>query len=418
MLGRKLKNSGMTLVEVLVSMLVLSIAAVTVISAFSMAAQVNTKAKKQQGTAALMENMLEYAEAGGEDFQTWFGVSAADYSEPAPGVTPGPNEKVEELRNVQSGLLKYTVRVTTDTAPSEYEAGDLLHKTQEVIQFGGSGSNAILIDATGTSNDAMVRDLFHSMHVSAVTVHNAEEDIKEAECLENGVPYVDDRWTEKSATEVNSLIDREIWIYSEPVSGDTYRVVGYITYTVSDSLELGDGTVNRVYKVPLCTSEEFDKESGGSGTKFLKQIYVMYSTPLEADSGGNLRRLGNDIRIWDSAGMMDVNLYLVKQTDSLKDIGEASEEHLDDWFTPGDKVLISCKNESNVQTLPIALNIYSSVSVETEATIPTGDGQPVQVYSESLLEKAEEVKVAKITIQIFDSDTGNELAVEEVVRLQ
>ena len=55
MLGRKLKNSGMTLVEVLVSMLVLSIAAVTVISAFSMAAQVNTKAKKQQGTAALME---------------------------------------------------------------------------------------------------------------------------------------------------------------------------------------------------------------------------------------------------------------------------------------------------------------------------------------------------------------------------
>ena len=48
MLKKSNKNSGMSLIEVIVSMLVLSIAAVTVISAFSMAAQVNTKAKRQQ----------------------------------------------------------------------------------------------------------------------------------------------------------------------------------------------------------------------------------------------------------------------------------------------------------------------------------------------------------------------------------
>lgn len=413
MLGRKLKNGGMTLVEVLVSMFVLSIAAVTVITAFSMAAQINTKAKRQQSTEALMENMLEYAEAGGTDFKGWFHVGAADYSEPAPGVTPGPDEKVEELKNVQSGFQKYTVIVTTNTAP--YVAGDSLHKSQKVIQFGGTGSNAVLIDASGTSNDAMVRDMFHSMHVSAVAVHNAEEDVREAECIDLGIPYVDNRWTEKSVTDVNAMIDREIWICSEAVSSDTFRLIGYLAYTVSDSLELGDDTIDRTYKIPLCTSEEFDKkDSSNPSAKYLTQIYLMYSTSLEADSSR-----GKDIRFWDPAGMLDVNLYLAKQLSALKDVSNAFDENLEAWFSSETQtdVIVSCKDPvTNTVQMP-KVTLYSPLDITCDETTVIGSTVTLGEVN-SLVAKDEEVRVVTVTIEIKDPDTGDVLAEKTVTRLQ
>lgn len=414
MMGRKLKNSGMTLVEVLVSMLVLSIAAVTVISAFSMAAQVNTKAKRQQGAEALMENMLEYAEAGGTDFKTWFNVAATDYqdlSDPS-----NLDEKVEELKNVESGFQKYTVKVTTDYAPDEYANVDpndpnLLETSKQVIQFGGTGSNAILIDATGTSNDIMVRDIFHSMHVSAVAVHNAEEDAKEAEEAALGNTYDKDLWTEVSATDVNNMLDREIQIYSEAVSSDTYRIIGYLVYTVSDSLKLGDDTVSRTYKIPLCTSEEFDKDgSANPSAKKLTQIYLMYSQE-EVGLRGTV-----DIRVWDPAGMLDVTFYVVKQA-ANRGVADAFNEKLEDWFSTGDDVFISCNNNLGVSVLPVGLDIYSPLDISCDAYGPTNPS--IKITSNQLVAKAEELKVVKITIEVIDPVTGERvLESEEVTRLQ
>ena len=407
MLKRIRKDDGMTLVEVIVSMLVLSITAVTVMSAFSMASRANLKAKKQQSVESLMENFLEYAEGGGADFKTWFGVADADYvtPTPVPGVTPGP-VKEETLYHIQSGFQEYSVKVTTDTAPAKYQTGDL--NGFKVIQFGGSESNAILIDASGTSNDDMVCAIFHGMHTTAVAIHDLEEEAKEAA----DETYVKDLWSPPlTQTEVCALLDREIWIESEMVSADKFRLVGYIVYKVSDSLRLPDGT-DRTYKIPLCYSEEFDSESSAeTSPRYLKQIYLMYSQEKTGDSGTI------DIRFWDPAGMLNVNLYVVKQatTDVASSADAAENGTLGQYFSGGN-VRVSCKDPvTSTSTPPVAAKIYSPLDISGDVT---SEPEKIKLKPNELVAKDDEVRVVTVTIQILDPDTGDVLANETVTRLQ
>ena len=417
MLRRKLKNSGMTLVEVLVSMFVLSIAAVTVISAFSMAAQVNTKAKKQQGTESLLESMLEYTEAGGADYEAWFGGTYTDISD-----STKPNEKKEQLEDVTSGFLKYNVIITTDTAPAKY-ASDQLNGLK-VIQFGGTGSNSILIDASDTSNDTMVVQLYKSMHESAVLVHDLEEDAILAEKTEAGLPYTPDYWGPAlGETAVKATINREIQIKSVSTGTDKYRLVAEMVYKVDDSLKLPDGT-ERTYAFPLCYSEEFDSEgSSETSPKHLKQIYVMFADELTGDSEGI------DIRYWDPAGMLTANLYVVKQAtksiaenptasgaSATADVASTGEEKFSQYYETLDTINIDCKVPGGSVNPPQKVTIYSSLKIDPYSSIY---GQPnVEVKDYELVATDDEVRAVTVKIQIFDPDTGKELAKEEVTRLQ
>lgn len=423
MLGRKLKNSGMTLVEVLVSMLVLSIAAVTVISAFSMAAQVNTKAKKQQGTAALMENMLEFAEAGGEDYAGWFGGDYTDLTPvvtPAPGVTPTPQTvKIEELQNVQSGLLNYTVKITTDTAPTKYASEQM--NDLKVIHFGGTQNNSILIDATDTSNDALVTQLYKSMHESAVTIHDLEEDAILAEKTEAGEPYTPDYWGPALGEDgVKALINREIQLKSESTGTNKFRLVGELVYKVADSLQLPDGT-SRTYTFPLCYSEEFDSDtSAETSPKHLKQIYLMFKDEQTGDSEGI------DIRYWDPAGMLTANFFVVKQATAPANptASEASEtadtaldaDKFDHYYTATeDDVYITCVAPGGSAARPKSAKIYSSLGIAGDIkNYPTD----IEIKENELVATDEEVRAVTVKIEIYDQDTGNKLAEEEVTRLQ
>ncbi len=444
MLGRKLKNSGMTLVEVLVSMLVLSIAAVTVISAFSMAAQVNTKAKKQQGTAALMENMLEYAEAGGEDYAGWFGGDYTDLTPvvtPAPGVTPTPQTlKIEELQNVQSGLLNYTVKITTDTAPTKYNNGvggvNLLNDFN-VIQFGGSDSNAILIDATSSSYDEMAKAVFYGLHEQAIIEHDAEE-IAEAEEDED---YVAQLWQgtseQKTDTEVMKTLDREIWIQSQAEGGsaDKFRLVAYMAYKTDGSVHMPDtiDTGTYTYQVPLCYSEVFDSEASAEASpKHLGQIYLLYSEQ-SPDLKVLTEDVNVDVRIWDPGQVLTVNMYIVKQATNGKQVfdpttgeltsaftGAVTNGGFDQYFSGADeKVIISCEVPnaliSTVQS-PKSAEIYSPLTVKLKDG--ACDTNKVTAKSKDLVAESDEIRVVTVKIEIIDPDTGNVLAEEEVTRLQ
>lgn len=440
MLGRKLKNSGMTLVEVLVSMFVLSIAAVTVITAFSMAAQVNTKAKRQQGAEALMENMLEYAEAGGTDFKGWFLVDDDDYDNltpevtPAPGVTPTPQTvKKEELRNMESGHLKYTVKITTDTAPAKYNSGtsgNTWLNDFSVIQFGGSDSNAILIDATGSNYDDQAVAVFYSMHQNAIIQHDAEE-LALAEEDEEG-DYEPDLWQgtdkEKSEDDISDSLDREIWIQSKQdgLSADKFRLVAHMSYTFNGTAEMPD-SADLTYEIPLCYSEVFDKDTGAEDQKHLNQIYVMYS----AETTGNNSE-GVDVRIWDPTQVLTVNLYAIKQATNGKDVinpvdGELTSDfknavkngNLDAYYSGGaGNIVVSCRvPETTENKTPKSVTIYSPSTID----LKSGEYEDTQVTTKDkdLVAEGDEVRVVTITIEIIDPDTGNRiLTPETVTRLQ
>ena len=440
MLGRKLKNSGMTLVEVLVSMFVLSIAAVTVISAFSAAAQVNTKAKRQQGAEALMENMLEYAEAGGEDFKGWFGVEDDDYNSPAPGVTPVPNVTTEELRNLKSGFLDFTVRITTDTAPEEYNrnegtTNDKWLNDFKVIQFGGSDSNAILIDATGTSYDEQAKTVFHGFHEQAIIEHDAEEIAKTV----TDPDYEPVLWQGTSAHVTNadgmlSSLDREIWIESQSEGGSTskFRLVAYMAYTFTGSMEMPEFITSAsspyVYKIPLCYSEVFDSEaSTETSPRHLNQIYVMYSEEVT-----NMGNVGNvDIRVCDPGQVMTVNLYVVKQATTGIAVTNLAGELTDEFknaVSSGDfdryyggaagDVYISCyASGTSTDQSPKSATIYSPSRV----LFKSGEYNSTKVIAKSndLVAEGDEVRVVTVTIEIIDQTTGKRvLTPQEVTRLQ
>ena len=80
----KKNNKGFTLVEVIVSMLVLSIVISSVLTAFSLSAKANARTKKVQSAESLMEDLQELANAVKDSSQyvstceTLYGTSATE----------------------------------------------------------------------------------------------------------------------------------------------------------------------------------------------------------------------------------------------------------------------------------------------------------------------------------------------------
>lgn len=433
MLGRKLKNSGMTLVEVLVSMFVLSIAAVTVISAFSMAAQVNTKAKRQQSAEALMENMLEYAEAGGEDFQLYFGGDLTPSATPAPGVTPTPEPiKTVELKNVPSGFLEFTIKITTDTEPAKYNSGTSENtwlNDFKVIQFGGS-DGAILVDATSADYDNQAAAVFLGFHEEAIIQHD-EEELEENEGDDPDLWYGDPSVHKTHPDDVLPTLDREIWIHSQAEGGSKFRLVAYMAYKTNGGIEMPEwlDVTTYSYMIPLCYSEEFDSaDSGETNPKYLNQIYVMYAQENEL-----LNNVGGvDVRIWDPSEVLTANLYMVKQATNHKDVvnpvnGELTsdfknavkEGDLSDYYTGGaGDLVVSCyAPDTTSDQSPKSIKIYSPSMVK----LKDGEYKSSQVTTKSndLVAEGDKVRAITVTIEIIDEDTGQRvLAPETVTRLQ
>ena len=287
------KNSGMSLVEVIISMLVLSIAVVTVLSAFSMASKTNLQAKKHQCVESLMENFVEYAEAGGKEFGAYFGITAEPVPTPDPSAPPS-TVTTETYRNVRQGYFDFDVEITTDTAPTKYASPEL--NDRPVIQFGGSGSTTVLIDASrsanvnnGNDNDAY--NYFYTWHVIAMenrkaaidaddTKSEEEKEEKKAEC------------EPKTFEEVRNQVDRELWISAVTTGPDKMKLEAYYRYELY-GIDLPAG-VDTVYTSLIYISDEFDS-AGSAGDNTLDQVYILYS---DSDYEMNDVRM-QDIRILD-----------------------------------------------------------------------------------------------------------------------
>ncbi len=412
MLRRKKNNSGMSLIEVIVSMLVLSIAVVTVMSAFSMATKVNSKTKKLQSTESLMEDMIEYAETGGEDMQGWFGVSTSDYILEDLGTI-----KKETLKNVQKGFDTYTVTVTTNTDPAKYDGDEL--NNLPVIQFGGAGSNTLLIDASQYADDDTVHDYYYNLHSNYVDQHNTEEYAKEAEEALLGNTYTPDIWPKAEDPDgtdsdgdgeeepLSNYIDREIRIKAVSYTTDKMQLLVSKVYTVDTSLRLPDG-IERTYEIPVAVSEEYDARTAtGPSPKMLDQIYLLYPAKTKET---NTRR-GKDIRLLDEGEYLrdDVRLFVVNQATSSITVGETMVDT--DRFSTSEKIVITCMDGANSK-VPKKIQVYAPVTIETDAS-PTN----LIAHSRTMVATDTEVRIVTVLIEITD-DKGTLVADEEITRLQ
>jgi len=422
MLRKSNKNSGMSLIEVIVSMLVLSIAVVAVTMSFSTASKINMGTKSKQMVDALMENLVEYAEAGGTSYELWFPATSVDPV--TDGLEPGQEKNI--YKGIYQGLYAYDVSVLVDREPNEYENDKL--NNYEVIRFGSSSSKTLMIDASLKSYDASSEDFglnvsdydeeaykfFSNMHTSVVLEHNI---IDSQEELADPDGHAEDPWDLTELADIPNFVDRELrLVVSTPVAGKM-QLTAYLTYILDTSIKLPAG-VSNVRERTLFDSEMYDVPSapGADPNNVLSQVYIMYSPAALEPAGYGL---GYDIRVMDAAHVMDANIFIANQQTSLMNmtaaIGKAEIKDLDETTH---EVKVSFKNPaptSSENFEPAGGDIYcsGSVSLQDEAWFPNTEAIP-----NKLIAKGEEVRIITTTLEIMEAGTNKVLASKKVTHLQ
>lgn len=402
MLIRKKKNEGFTLVEVIVSMLVLSITIVSVLSAFSTAAKSNTRAKKMQGAESLLENLLEYTKANARRFGSGNDIIALRlYSDTFPmdggTVTTGFSEtndvEISEFTGVKEGLYDYTFRITRDRKPDAYNTESL--NDHKVISFGETGSKTVVINASVPDYDKDALDLFLAMNKEKVEQHNLAV---EAEKLVNPTPTMTPM-TELTQTEMEQKLKRELWLETSQPKPDKVQLRAYMVYTVPDDLPLPDGAERQI-KTEFFASGEFDRSGGVSeASDRLRQIYVLY-TPSSVAEG----LAESDIRILDKEGQLDANLFLAYQMSGLEAVDAAVSKDLGGRYTSSERIRVSFQ-DSTVLYEPLRLGLYCSSALSIVGAEPS----TVKKEVNSLVAGSEECRVVTVNIEVIDPATGKVL---------
>ncbi len=420
MLIRKKNNGGFTLVEVIVSMLVLSITIVSVLTAFSLSAKSNARTKQIQSAESLMEDLLELAGAvrdTGEyvdTCKTLFSGTVSVIQE----LSDSQPVQISQISGVKKGLFEYTVKITRDTKPAQYSNMN----NQQVISFGATGSNSVLIDASLKGNDpdeygnvdntneydATAVDTFYTLHCNRIQEDNAQELLKPEE--DRLPPRV-----AKSKEEVRDLIDRDILLVAEQLPEDKMRLRAYMTYKVpdgDDELELPPG-VERTLQMEFYTSAVFDMAgSTTEGAEKLDRIYVLYSPWAEE----NLGLADNyDVRIWDEFQVLGADIFLIYQEDSIQGLDSTLvAKELDERSGTSKKIKVSfAKDSTSVQKEPYRVGLYSSAKIQWSGSMTN-----VTAKENSLISESEEIRVEELKIQVLDPKTGKELASGEIACLQ
>lgn len=411
MLRKLNKNSGMSLIEVIVSMLVLSIAVVAVTMSFSTASKINMGTRQKQAVESLMENLLEYTEAGGTEYDTWFNAA---------GVTPVPTGETTQQKNVytgiKQGMYKYDVRVLMDNDPDEYDKDKL--NDYKVIQFGGTGSNTIIIDASlksydvngvpgfeeGVSDyDEKVYEYFFSNHKFAV---------EEANLLGAVPPLI-----MTPMNEIPNHVDRELRLEVTKPTEDKMKLTASLTYTLDDGIDLPVG-VSQTYSWPLFVSGMYDLASASEEANKLNQIYIIYSPATKEPIGHGF---GQDIRIMDPEHVMKADIFIANQQDSTLDLSNEDAiknfNGIADLDTTTHTVKVSFRKPvaGSIETLqPAGANIYCSGDVELQDnSFPT-----ITCTDNELVAKNAEVRVVTTTLEILEAGTSKVLATKKVTHLQ
>ncbi len=413
MLRKNKNNEGMSLIEVIVSMLVLSIAVVAVTMSFTAAAKINTKSKKQQSVVALMENLTEYAEAGGTEYKTWFDYADGGYSFTDDGV-----KKIETLQGIGQGLYQYDVRITTDREPAEYNTAQM--NNFGLIQFGGSGSNSVLIDASLSNNDndengisdydESAFEYFSVMHSGTVTEHNL---IEEQTKLENP-GYNMNLWEEITADRIPEHIDRELQlVVKTPTAGKMQLTASYV-YMLDTAVQLPLG-VEYVMEVPVYVSEVYDVASNESDdARRLNQIYILYSPSVDGESVYGDQK---DIRLWDAAKALKANIFIANQT-----VGDANTDINTAIGMGGLANRAGAMDKINVSFMDPSDNMYKDPKggeIHCSCKIALDKSSPEVIYKEnSLVATGEGARIVTTTVEILELSSNTVLASKKITHLR
>lgn len=412
MLIKEKKNRGFTLVEVIVSMLVLSITIVSVLSAFSLSAKANAKTKKIQLAESLLEDLVEYTGAYSKEFDPEKGMDElgryVDLFGGSCTVTTAfsvtNDVEVSEFEGITEGAYGFKVKVTRDRNPAEY-SGTV--NTSGTITFGESGSKTVLVDADVSSYDTTYFDMFRSQHVTAVVNHNLEEDALYAA----DPSYTKDLETELTESQLMTKMKRELRFELTHPSGNTEKVqmTGYVVYTVADDVYLEDGA-SRTRTELFFKSEEYDSLTSTVATpQRLKQMYVLYkaSEKMTEVPVADIRILDKTNVVNGLGGSLDANIFLVYQKDTLTAVNEAINKTLAEYYTASEKINVSFVEPTTaIVYKPTRVHLYCSADINVVETRPA----TVEDYAKDLVASNDNLRVVTVNIEVLDPETNQVLA--------
>lgn len=414
MLISKKNNKGFSLVEVIVSMLVLSIVIGSVLTAFSLSAKSNAKTKKLQAAESMMEDLLELAGAV-KDSSKYAETCAATFMG-TKSTLPSSISTVEnyKISGVQKGSYSFDIEISRDTQPAEY----VNMNNEEVISFGASGGHSVLIDASREGNrfdptnpldtengyDAMARNTF-------ITLHKNEIDSRNVTRAEDPLDKMED-------TDITALIDRDVLLMTEAVGTDKMQLAAYFTYKVPDD-DIEDDDAGFILPVgterymfyEIFRSAEYDKaDSPAAGAEKLDKVYVLFS-PCAWE---NISLSNNvDVRIWDPDSLLGADVFLISQEDTAKTVDAMKDFNWAARFDSSKDIKVSFRkyDESDAKA-PYRVDLYCPATLLGVETL-----SGVTAHSGKLIPEAADIRVEELTITIKDS-AGNVLASDSIACLQ
>ncbi len=416
----KKNNKGFTLVEVIVSMLVLSIVISSVLTAFSLSAKANAKTKKVQSAESLMEDLLELASAVKD---------SSEYADKVAGLFGGSrgtstwedSNTVEKctVSGINKGAFSYNVEIVRDTEPDEYN--DM--NTTSVINFGATGSKSVLINAstkgtlfmpgdTENGYDKMALDEFVDMRNSKIRTDNLALAPGVTPTPEIDMNLMTPTEYETAINEIKAEIDRDVYLETVLKPSGKMELVAYFSYEVSTNVDFLDG-VNRKLEYPFFYSGEFHKASDTAvGAEKIDRVYLLYS-PAESHWETGYLGADYDIRIYDEQALLAADVFIVCQEASMQTItSNLAGKDLSTRFNDATQnVKVSFAKRGAAEKSPARVDLYCP------AEISCGVLTNVTAHNHQMIAEGEAIRVQELTITIKDSD-GNQVASDVVACLQ
>lgn len=337
---RKKKNSGFSLVELIVTVAILAIIVLPLLRAFVVSANTNAKAKENLRTTELAQNIMEGIAASDlEDIAEQFnypGTDNADFS----FLSGQDSLEVQEMVLLAGGDLAAATKadgiVIPDyiTNPEEILAG--FNVTSSVVKFSGDTEGTFVgqsdgtyyfamknllaggdsSDVSGRYYDALITLAANTDEAANGEIHNAGDLVNisnidedhDALCVADSTPEeVLAQIRNKYPYVEQSDIRRRITVSIEEVSGmiDTYTRV-----TVSYQYEWEEGGTSYVFPAGSIDGDFSDVvfENSGDTDRALSGVYLFFY-PWYTSTQANL----TDTIVIENSADQDLTVYLVKQ---------------------------------------------------------------------------------------------------------
>lgn len=323
--SRKLNNRGMTLIEVLVAMMMLSVVSLVFLRSFSQTMFYNRNAREKQYALTVAQSMMEGMKAysmdsldsqfsaAPETFRSTFRLYPLNnpMNEHATGRIDGAEGYV--IEGIKAGNFTFDVSIKVEPAPAATEASQLYMVTAAPLA-GGSDRNKYndgFYVQSGREQDAVYEKVVETLK-AVDDMHSDEKELLTKETVDWS--YVDlkiETRTLKVEIGSSTVTVKNVFHYKFNITDYPYRRNTDPSGVVSGTFSLDTPSEGDVMDSGVECYNNTNTAAADSNVK-LENLYLYYYPAYSHNKGGLIKCDDDVIEITNNTGRI-VNVYAVKQ---------------------------------------------------------------------------------------------------------